>query len=362
MAGYECSTHVGLRRGRHDILRDTRHDTQTLEDYRLLERFGIRTVREGLRWNQIEPRAGQYNFSSVREMLRAAGQARVQVIWDLFHFGWPDDLDPFGAEFVDRLEGLARSFTKLLVSERPEPPMIAPVNELSFLSWAAGEVGLFGPFAHGRGAELKRNLARAAIAASAAVLEIAPQARLVHPDPAIHIVPPRGAPDLAAPTEAYRLAQFEGWDLISGRREPELGGHERYLDILGLNFYPGNQWEFGSGHKLALDEPRYRPFSRIALEIFERYRRPLIVAETGAESHLRSPWLRHISYQCDLSIRAGVALWGLCLYPILDHPGWDDDRHVPCGLWGFRRRGERRLDEDLGLEVARVRGPFNGQT
>ena len=358
MAGYECSTHIGPRRGRHDILKETLHDQQTLADYQLLEPFRIRTVREGLRWNVIEPRAGQYDFSSVRPMIQAAKTAGVQVIWDLFHFGWPDNLSPFSGEFVDRLEGLTRAFVRLLSQEIPEPPMIAPVNELSFLAWAAGEVGIFSPFAQGRGGELKRNLARAGIAASAATLEIAPHARLIHPDPAIHVIAPRGHPELSHQAEGYRLAQFEGWDMIAGRREPELGGQEAYLDILGLNFYPYNQWEFGEGHKLRMDDARYKPFSSIAREVFERYNRPMIIAETGAESALRAPWLRHISYEASRAIRDGVPLWGLCLYPILNHPGWDDDRYVPCGLWGFRRWGERRLDEDYALEVTRFAETF----
>jgi hypothetical protein len=28
----------------------------------------------------------------------------------------------------------------------------------------------------------------------------------------------------------------------------------------------------------------------------------------------------------------GVPIQGVCLYPILDHPGWDDDRYCPNGL------------------------------
>ena len=35
-------------------------------------------------------------------MIAAARRAGVQVIWDLFHYGWPDDLDKFKPEFVNR--------------------------------------------------------------------------------------------------------------------------------------------------------------------------------------------------------------------------------------------------------------------
>ena len=30
--------------------------------------------------------------------------------------------------------------------------------------------------------------------------------------------------------------------MLCGRLWPELGGGERYLDIIGVNFYPHNQW------------------------------------------------------------------------------------------------------------------------
>ena len=30
--------------------------------------------------------------------------------------------------------------------------------------------------------------------------------------------------------------------MLSGRTQPELGGKESYLDILGINYYDRNQW------------------------------------------------------------------------------------------------------------------------
>ena len=35
-------------------------------------------------------------------MLEAARDEGVQVIWDLCHYGWPDDLDIFSPQFVER--------------------------------------------------------------------------------------------------------------------------------------------------------------------------------------------------------------------------------------------------------------------
>ena len=35
---------------------------------------------------------------------------------------------------------------------------------------------------------------------------------------------------------------FEAWDMIAGRRDPDLGGAPDLLDVVGVNFYDNNQW------------------------------------------------------------------------------------------------------------------------
>ena len=64
------------------------------EDYALCRKLGFRTVRDGLRWHLIEKSPGNYDWSSWLPALEAAEQAGVQVIWDLFHYGSPDHVDP----------------------------------------------------------------------------------------------------------------------------------------------------------------------------------------------------------------------------------------------------------------------------
>src|SRR4029079_4860170 len=94
----------------------------------------------------------------------------------------------------------------------------------------------------GRGFELKTQLVRAAIEAMDAIWAVMPTARFVHVDPIIHVIASPRRPEEKAEAEAYRQSQFQAWDMLSGRIWPELGGHEKYLDILGLNFCPHNQW------------------------------------------------------------------------------------------------------------------------
>ena len=72
IGGFECSTHR-LRNGRRlDLIASTQHDRFATEDYRLLQKHDIRTVREGLRWHLIEEVPNEFDFSSVEPIVRAA--------------------------------------------------------------------------------------------------------------------------------------------------------------------------------------------------------------------------------------------------------------------------------------------------
>src|SRR5437870_2721356 len=183
LGGFESSTHR-LRSGeRLDLIAATRHDHWVEADYRRLQEQGIYTARDAIRWHLIERRAGCYDFSSALPMVRAARETGMQVIWDLLHYGWPDDLDIFAPAFVERFARMVGAFTRLLVNESDKVPFLAPVNEPSFFAWAGGAVARFNPFATGRADELKAQLVRAALAANEAIWAVAPQARIVHVDP-----------------------------------------------------------------------------------------------------------------------------------------------------------------------------------
>ena len=336
--GFECSSHRRAHdRRRIDVIAATGHDRRAVDDYACLADHGIITVRDGLRWHLIEQVPGAYDWASLDHQLAAARSIGSEVIWDLMHYGWPDDIDIWSAQFPHRFAAFAAAAASYIAPRSPGCRFYAPINEISFLAWGGGDVAYLNPFARGRGFELKVQLVRASVAAMRAIRQADPAARFVHPEPLINIVVHPERPEEAAAAEGHRQAQFQAWDMIAGRSWPQLGGAADLLDIVGVNYYNNNQWVHG-GSPLLRGEAGYRPFHQMLAEVHARYGRPLFVAETGIEGDERASWFAYIRDEVTEARRRGVPVEGICLYPILDHPGWDDDRHCPNGLIGMDRK------------------------
>ena len=354
MGGFETATHVNEAGRRLDIMSATEHDVQVDHDYALLRSVGITTVRDGVRWHLIE-RNGTFDFSSLAPMVVAAERHGIQVLWTLLHYGVPDDVDLFSAEFPARFARFSAEVARFIQSHSKRLPFYTPVNEISFFAWAAGEVGWFAPFGKRRGGELKRQLVKAAIAASDAVWKVDRRARIVHVDPVIHVVPPVMRPDLTRAAAEQRESQFESWDMLAGIQAPELGGHPRYLDVMGVNFYHSNQWEYPNVRLRWEDtprDPRWQPLHRILAEVYDRYRRPLFIGETSHVGVGRAEWLREIAAELWSANDSGVPLEGVCLFPIIDRMDWNDENHWHnSGLWDLVRR-DGRLERVLHQEYA----------
>ena len=242
--GFESSSHRRAHDGnRVDVIASSHHDTFAAHDYAELAKLGILTVRDGVRWHLIEREPGRYDWSSLDRQRKAAKAVGTEVIWDLLHYGWPDDIDIWTPVFVTRFAAFAAAVAHHIGPAGPgERRFYAPVNEISFFAWGGGDVAYLNPFARGRGHELKVQLARASIAAMEAILAVDPAARFVHTDPVINVITDPARPHDAPAAEGHRLAQYQAWDMIGGKAWPQIGGRSELLDIVGVNFYHNNQW------------------------------------------------------------------------------------------------------------------------
>ncbi len=352
MGGFECSTHRNYKKKRLDVIAATQHDEFALRDYERLLSIGMQTARDGVRWHLIEQTPFKYDFSSLEIQAEAAAKTGIQIIWDLFHYGFPDDLDVFSPKFVDRFVKFSAAVIEFLKSKIKQPLFICPVNEISFFAWIAGDVGGFYPFERGRGDELKKQLVRATIGSINVIRKIAPETRFVQTDPAIRVAPSNKNPPTIKDAANYHASQFHAFDMLSGRREPSLGGAEKYLDIVGINYYFNNQWRHPSGRRIYRHNKNYQPFHEILENLYERYERPILIAETGIENEARAEWFQYIFEQAEIAKSNGAQIEGICLYPIVNHPGWDDNRHCLNGLWDYpNTAGEREIYEPLAEEI-----------
>ena len=328
--GFESATHKRRHTGRIDVISATHHDLRAEADYRLLASVGISTVRDALRWHLIEQPDGTYDWSSFLPMLKAAYSGGTQVIWDLCHWGVPEGLDPFSSKFIEGFARFSAAAAQVVADHTDDVPFFCAINEISFWSWIGGDRGAFFPYAEGRGNDLKRQLAAATIASVRAVRSVIPEARFVQCEPLIHISEEPGRPQSRIAAKQHTEGQFEAWDMIAGRHAPELGGSEDCLDILGCNYYWNNQWQDHAAWT-PIGHPQHRSLHSMLVELQQRYDRPMIISETGAEDDAAEGWLGLICAESRKAMRRGVNLQGICLYPVMDYPGWDDLRHCCCG-------------------------------
>lgn len=352
-AGFECTTGYNALGDWIDQVAATHHDQHADHDYKRLAAVGIYAAREGIRWPVVDHH-GRYDFSSVDPFLRAAEKHHIEVIWDLFHYGYPDGLDLFSDEFPRRFAHYCQAAAEYISRNHAGCCYFTPVNEPSFFAWAAGETGRFAPYCSGRGFELKVQLARAGIAGINAIRFALPKSRIVNVDPLCCVVAPEGRPELAEQVEHFNnVAVFESWDMLAGRLLPELGGSRTHLDIPGLNYYGVNQWDItkSGDEPLAIDDPRRRPLRELIQRVWHRYGGDLLITETAHHDDLRPWWLEYVAEEARATVAAGIPLRGVCLYPILGMPEWHEpERWAMMGLWDCRAEGER-LDRHLCLPM-----------
>ena len=345
-AGFECSSHRRRDGVRLDLIRATGHDRHVLQDYRQLRSLGFATIRDGLRWHLIEKSPGNYDWSSWLPALEAAERTGVEVIWDLFHYGSPDHVHQAADDFPARFTDFALAAVEVQQSISRRPPLICPMNEINFLSWAVDD-GYFPHVGPDQRGWFKRQLVRAAIMATKAIKQRWPDTTVVWAEPLIHIAPHDRRRATVRAAEQNLQGMFEAYDWIMGMAEPELGGDRSLVDVIGWNFYPHNQWYY-EGPTIPMGQHEYRPLADMLVEMTERYRKPIFLSETGAEGSGKPSWLHYVCNEVRDAMGRGADIRGICWYPITAYPGWDNSRHAETGLLStIVADGSRHVDEPL---------------
>jgi beta-glucosidase/6-phospho-beta-glucosidase/beta-galactosidase len=378
ISGFECSTFLWKDKRRRNLIEETQHDRHAQEDYNILRSLGIDVAREGIPWPLVD-RDGCYDFSRIDPMIEAMQQTQIIPIWDLCHYGYPDDLDPFSNEFIDRFARYCRAAAEYVIPRLHGPYFFTPINEITFFSFSGGEWGWVAPYKTTKEDRFRFRLAlcKAAIAGVKAIREVEPQARMVHIDPLVQVVAPRDRPDLveAAEHETY-VDTFLAWDILYGKEHPELGGSPEILDIVGANNYSFGQMEYreqGPHQALEPNDDRIKPLCELMRWVWERYHRPMIIGETSGLEAGRDEWLRDVMDESLAAVNAGIDLHGICLFPAVDMPDWHTGEWLHNGICDLKEEGNdlkrmpyepyiaelRRWQQELNRVTALDADPFS---
>lgn len=358
MGGFEGADPVDAAGRPLDMAWASGHLGRLDEDHRRAAQAGLHTVRESIGWRLAESANGEIDLERTLRIADSAQRHHLQVLWTLMHYGVPDGLCLHDDALIPRFARFAAAVARALCERCGPAQVYNPVHEIGFTAWAAAQSGHFAPpngLPPGHegsslvcGYAVKRRLARAALAAVDAIRAVDPQARFLHVEPLLHVVAPPGAPQHAAEAEVVRGWQWQAWDLLGGRLEPELGGRPDVLDLLGVSHFPCSQWELFSERRLdwRRRDPRWRPFAELLAEAWQRYGRPLLVAGTSHAGLERAAWLNDLAAQVRQARTRGVPVHGVCLYPLVDRPDAQAPGHWQrSGLWHVAAPGGVRVAE-----------------
>ena len=390
MGGFEGADHRNSAGLPLDMARASGHLQRLSEDYAAAARLGLGTVRESIGWRLAETAPQTWDLKRAEGMARCAKDHGLQVLWSLMHYGTPPDVSLFDDALIPRFAAFGAEVARKLGPLSDEGPVYSLINEIGFLAWAASETSLIWPYRRAasssrlEGAEddeqhpddkhdtrrsgyaVKRRLVRAALAAMEAIRSIDPRARFLHIEPIVHICAPVGRDELQPLADTIADYQWQVWDLLCGKLEPQLGGCAAALDLIGVNHYHSSQWEAQTEARLNWLPPDARRRSPAALlaQTWQRYGRPLLVAETSHVGEGRAAWLDYIAGAVAEARAQGTPVAGVCLYPLVDRPDWDHaSRWHRSGLFDvLPPRGEdsSRPEEDHchpELEFERVAHP-----
>lgn len=373
MTGFECSSfpQIGM-----DELELTQHYDYWASDLVRVRDLGISFIRYGIPWDRVNIRPHEYDWRWTDQVMDLLHTLDFNPIIDLYHFGSPLWIERglMHPLFADFQAEWAREFARRYEWVQ----WYTPTNEPYIMSSFAGDFGHWYPFLRGPenfGVTLK-NAARGLCMAWEEIEKVRPDARMMVSDTHEYW---HALDDDAQPyAEFMNNRRFLTHDLYGGRIGDdypmlpylhELGftdrdlewfrEHPAPLDVVGVDYYPHSEHQVRSDPKGVIETSHGRladetaqeqlGFAKLVKQYFDHFRRPIILAETGApgDDEHKIAWL-DASVQGIRQVREeGVPVIGIVWWGAIDQVDWDSNLRQrnnninETGLWALRWKGHK---------------------
>lgn len=348
-----------------DVFETSGHDRQWRQDLFLLRSCGVTRLRYPVRWHRVEAAPGEFDWSATDEVLTFMRDHGLSPIVDLVHHtSYPAWL---AGGFADpQFAPAYRRFAEAFARRYPWVGEYTLFNEPFSTLFLSGHEGIWPPYHQGLESFTALLVSVLPAVADTAGLyrELLPDARHVWVDACERH---SGCDDVGREYAAYANdRRFAVLDAMLGR----LGDHEDrpfvrelmraggrplldlepvHVDVVGLDYYPHCQWQFGEDIS-TVPSPEPPPLSSLIVEYAERYGRPVALTETNIRGFAsdRATWLKYTLEQCELAAAAGVDVDGFCWFPFVDSCDWDsllyrcDGNVDPVGVVSLGADGQRQ--------------------
>ena len=360
----------------------TGHYEHALEDIGLMRELGVRVTRYGIPWHRINPARGKWVWDWTDRSLNYLLEMGIEPIVDLVHYGvpewingaflnpdFPEHMAEYAARVAERFKGRIFGYT--------------PLNEPRITAWYCGKLGWWPPYRKGwRGfAEVMLGICRGIVRSVEALGGVDPEIVPVHVD-ATDLYE---TVDRSLKHEVKRRQEivFLALDLISGKIVSGhplhdwllgLGVSEEKLDwfkehaielpVIGINLYPMYSRKIlaasARGLRIRMPYSSAEIVERLGEMYWQRYRRPLLIAETASVGSVkrRQEWLES-SVAAVGKLRArGVAMVGYTWWPMLGIVTWAYRQGTNPTEYYLKRMGLWDLDPRPGAGLQRIKTPL----
>jgi beta-glucosidase/6-phospho-beta-glucosidase/beta-galactosidase len=359
--GIECSyPTINHGKTRRDMLAECDHYNRYKEDLGLVKEMGLKVLRYGLPYYNIQTGPGKYDWEFADLAMEEIKRLGITPILDLMHFGVPDWLENFQnpdlvVHFADYCEQVAKRY--------PWVRYYTPVNEIYVTARSSGKDGVWNEQLKsdkGFVTALKHCVA-ASIMGTQQIAKHRPDCVIVQSESAEFTHELRAERTPAVQME--NQLRFASLDLLYAhhpdgdvvnylydngmtRKEYDwfMAGEPPGYQIMGNDYY-------GRNEKIILPDGEVCTsmdvlgWASITHDYYQRYKKPVMHTETNVfEADLASTWLWKQWVNVLRIRKEGVPVLGFTWYSLIDQLDWDtglaekNGNVNACGLFDLDRK------------------------